>query len=173
VSAAHAAQMTSAQIVAPIGEPRAAADLDAGFILATVEVKGDPERVFHALASREVTDWWGRPGVFDTRTWEGDVSIGGRWLASGVGPAGPYSLKGEFIEVDVPRRLVQTWNDPQWPDSTSTFSYDLTPTPIGTRITLRHQGAFALPIVCANTCLGWESSFVRLAELFARKTPRD
>jgi uncharacterized protein YndB with AHSA1/START domain len=163
----NAAPMTPEQIVAPIAAPRAAADLDAGFILATVEVLGRPERVFEALTSPEVTRWWMRPGVFDTRTWEGDASVGGRWRATGVGPAGPYTLDGEFLEVEPPRRLVQTWNDPQWPRSASTFSYDLTPTPSGTRITLRHEGGFALPVICANTCLGWESSFARLAELFA------
>ena len=168
-----AAPMTPEQIVAPIAEPHAVADLDAGFILATVEVRGRPERVFQALASPEVTQWWGRPGVFDTRTWEGDAAAGGRWQATGIGPAGPYTLNGQFVEVEAPRRLAQTWNDPQWPGSTSTFSYDLTPTPSGTRITLRHQGSFALPLICANTCLGWETSFARLAELLAAETAQE
>jgi uncharacterized protein YndB with AHSA1/START domain len=163
--------MTPEQIVAPIAEPRAVADLDAGFILATVEVQGRPERVFQALASPEVTRW-GRPGVFDTRTWEGDASAGGRWQATGAGPAGPYTLDGEFLEVEAPRRLVQSWNDPQWPGFTSTFSYDLRPIASGTRITLRHEGSFALPLICANTCLGWETSFARLAELFATEPER-
>ena len=158
---------TPEQIVAPIADPRAAADLDAGLILASVEVRGAPERVFRAISSSEVTQWWVRPGVFDTRTWEGDAAAGGRWQATGIGPAGPYTLNGQFVEVEAPRRLAQTWNDPQWPGSTSTFSYDLTPTPSGTRITLRHQGSFALPLICANTCLGWETSFARLAELLA------
>jgi len=165
-----ATQMPPEQVIPSIAEPRAVADLDDGFILATVEVTVHPERVFHALASAEVTRWWARPGVFDTRTWEGDVFTGGRWQATGMGPAGPYTLNGEFMEVEAPRRLVQTWDDPQWPGFTSTFSYDLTPTSSGTRITLRHQGGFALPLICANTCLGWEASFACLAELLARET---
>ena len=168
-----AAPMTPEQIAAPIAEPRAVADLDAGFILATVEVRGRPERVFQALASPEVTQWWGRPGVFDTRTWEGDASPGGRWQATGVGPAGPYTLNGEFVEVQAPRRLALTSNDPQWPGFTSTFSYDLPPTLGGTRITLRHEGGFALPLICANTCLGWETSFARLAGLLATETAQE
>ena len=56
------------------------------------------------------------------------------------------------------------------PGFTSTFSYDLTPAQNGTRITLRHEGGFALPLICANICLGWETSFTRLAELLAVKT---
>jgi len=97
----------------------------------------------------------------------GGRRLGWRTLAGKRGPARPYTLRGEFGEVEAPQRLVQTWNDPQWPDFTSAFSYDLTPTPSGTRITLRHEGGFALPLICANTCLGWESSFARLTELFA------
>ena len=166
-----ATPMTPEQIVAPIAQPRAVADLDTGFILAAVEVRGDPERVFRALSSPEVTKWWARPGVFDTRTWTGDLSVGGQWQATGLGPGGPYALNGEFVEVEAPRRLVQTWNDPQWPGFTSTLSYDLTPARGGTRITLRHQGRFALSLICANTCLGWESSFECLAELLATETP--
>ena len=42
--------MSPEQMLAPIADPRAAADLDAGFILATVEVRGGPERVFKADA---------------------------------------------------------------------------------------------------------------------------
>lgn len=87
-----------------------------------------------------------------------------------VGPRGPYTLSGEFLEVDPPRRVVQTWSDPDWPGVTSTLSYDLTPAQNGTRITLRHEGGFALPLICANICLGWETSFTRLAELLAAKT---
>jgi hypothetical protein len=63
---------------------RAVADLREKFILASVEVAVSPERVFRALASNEITEWWVRPGVFDTREWTGDVRAGGRWRASGM-----------------------------------------------------------------------------------------
>jgi uncharacterized protein YndB with AHSA1/START domain len=79
---------------------RAVADLSEGVILATVEIKASPERVFLALTSREIIEWWVRPGVFDTREWTGDLRVGGRWEASGVGKNGPYSLEGEFLEID-------------------------------------------------------------------------
>src|SRR5215470_18167460 len=92
------------------GAARALADLAQGEILATVEIAASPERVFHALASREIVDWWVRPGVFDTREWTGDVRVGGRWQATGVARGAPYTLEGEFLEVDPPRKLVQTWS---------------------------------------------------------------
>ena len=113
------------QAAAAIAAARAAADLPGGFILASVEVAATPARVFAALSSSDVIDWWVRPGVFDTRTWEGDVAVGGRWRTSGIGPRGPYELAGEYLEVDQPSRLVHTWQDPQWPEATSTVTYEL------------------------------------------------
>ncbi len=111
-------------------------------------------------------DWWVRPGVFDTQTWEGDLSPGGHWRTSGMGPRGAYELTGEYVEVDPSRRLTHTWKDPEHPGLTSTVTYVLTPAEGGTRVTLRHQGV-ADHVVCANTCLGWETSFAHLAQMLA------
>ena len=54
----------------------AVADLAEGQILASVEIAASPERVFRALVSKEVCEWWVRPGVFNTREWTGDVRVG-------------------------------------------------------------------------------------------------
>src|SRR6476619_1254172 len=89
---------------------RAVADVIDGLIVAAVEIARTPERVFQALASREIVDWWVNPGVFDTREWTGDVSVGGQWRASGIARGQPYVLEGQFLEVDAPRKLVQTWH---------------------------------------------------------------
>ena len=51
---------------------RAVADLAEGEILASVEIAAPPERVFRALASKEIVDWWVRPGVFNTTEWTGE-----------------------------------------------------------------------------------------------------
>jgi uncharacterized protein YndB with AHSA1/START domain len=145
---------------------RAVADLTEGMILAGVEIAAPPERVFQALASIEICKWWVRPGVFDTREWTGDVRVGGRWRASGVGKGKPYALEGEFLEVDPPRRLVHTWHGVGAPGAPSTVSYLLERQGGGTRLTLRHSGLAARE-VCNNTCIGWETSFVRLEEILA------
>jgi uncharacterized protein YndB with AHSA1/START domain len=148
---------------------RAVADLEAGSILANVEVAAPPDRIFRALASDQIVQWWVRPGVFDTREWTGDVRIGGRWRASGLGKRGPYVLEGEFIEVDAPRKLVHTWHGAGVPGPPTTVTYTLEPTGNGTRVTLRHSG-FSVREVCANTAVGWETSFERLAEVL-HETP--
>ena len=151
---------------------RAVADLGEGYILATVEIAAPPERVFRALASKEVCDWWVRPGVFDTREWAGDVRVGGRWRASGMGNGRPYVLEGEFLEVDPPRKLVHTWLTVGAPGAPTTVTYLLEPLDGGTRITLRHSGIGA-PQVCTNICVGWETSFERLAEVLAEVPARE
>ena len=143
---------------------RAVADVIDGLIVASVEIARTPERVFQALSSREVVDWWVNPGVFDTREWSGDVRVGGQWRASGVARGTPYTLEGEFLEVDPPRKLVQTWHRLGTPGSPSTLTYLLEPIAGGTRLTVRHAGIVA-PDQRENISAGWCSSFDRLSEI--------
>jgi len=142
---------------------RAVADLPEGRILASVDIAASVERVFRALASKEITEWWVRPGVFNTTEWTGDMRTGGRWRAAGIGKGQPYALEGEFLEIDRPRKLVHTWQGVGRPGPPTTVTYLLEQVDGGTRITLRHSG-FTSRDTCINTCIGWETSFERLAE---------
>lgn len=146
---------------------RAVADFAAGELLATVEIAAPPERVFKALASEEIVEWWTGEGLaqFRTTEWKGDVRVGGRWRAAGTVEAGggvvkPFVLEGEFLEVVPPRRLVHSYGPPGIPPTK--VIYDLEPIPGGTRITLRHVG-FKSREFCTSTYLGWESLLERLA----------
>jgi uncharacterized protein YndB with AHSA1/START domain len=146
---------------------RAVADLIDGEIVASVEIAAPPARVFEALTSAEIIRWWVNPGVFDTREWSGDVRVGGKWRATGIGRGRPYALEGEFLEIDAPRRLVHTWHGVGAPGTPSVVSYLLEPIDGGTRLTLRH-GGIAMPDVARGTTVGWQTSFDRLAEILAR-----
>ena len=95
---------------------------------------------------------------------QGDVRVGGRWRASGMDSGRPYVIEGEFLEVDPPRKLVHTWHSVGAPGKPATVTYLLEPLNGETRITLRHSG-LAAPGMCINTCIGWETSFERLAEI--------
>jgi uncharacterized protein YndB with AHSA1/START domain len=143
---------------------RAVSDLIDGSIVASVEIARTADRVFQALTSREVIEWWVNPGVFDTREWSGEVRVGGSWSASGVARGAPYTLVGEFLEVDPPRKLVQTWQMKGTPGAPSTVTYLLEPIPGGTRLTVRHSGIPA-PDQRSNIGAGWRSSFDKLAEM--------
>jgi uncharacterized protein YndB with AHSA1/START domain len=105
-----------------------------------------------------------RPGVFDTREWKGDLRVGGRWSASGIVRGNPYTLEGEFLEIDPPRKLVQTWKPVGAPGPETTVSYVLEPTEKGTRITLRHWG-FGTRAGTEGNGIGWETSFQKLEEV--------
>lgn len=137
-----------------------------GSAVTSVEVAAPPQRVFDALASKEITQWWVRPGIFDTREWSGEVRSGGRWHASGVGRGQPYSIEGEFLEVRAPEKLVHTWQPVGNAAAQTTVTYELQPTEDGTRVMLHHDG-FTSTDACLNTLAGWETSFERLSELFA------
>ena len=143
---------------------RAVADVIDGLIVASVEIERTPDRVFQALTTREIVDWWVNPGVFDTREWSGDVRVGGRWRASGAARGASYTLEGEFLEVDPPRKLVQTWHRLGTPGAPSTLTYLLEPIVGGTRLTVRHAGIVA-PDQRQNMSAGWCSSFDRLSEI--------
>jgi uncharacterized protein YndB with AHSA1/START domain len=74
--------------------------------------------------------------------------------------------RGEFLEVEPPRRLVHTWgwegdDNPVAPGST-TIEYDLTPEGEGTRLRVVHSG---LPSAEAASSHGhgWDHYFARLS----------
>ncbi len=154
------------RIASASGRARAVADLAEGRILASVEVAAAPEVAFRALASKEITSWWVRPGVFDTREWTGEVEAGGAWQASGMAKGKPYTLEGQFLKVDPPRKLVHTWHTVGIPGAHTTVTCLLERLNEGTRITLRHTG-FDSREACINTCIGWETSFEKLVEILS------
>jgi uncharacterized protein YndB with AHSA1/START domain len=133
-------------------------------LLARVELGAGVDRVFHALTSREITRWWQRPGVFDTREWSGDVRVGGRWRAAGMFREEPYTQRGQFLEIEAPFRIVLTLEGLGKGAEPTIITYTLHPLTEGTRLLVRHTG-FALPEKCESFALGWESSLERLAEM--------
>jgi uncharacterized protein YndB with AHSA1/START domain len=137
---------------------RAIADLNAGVILASVEISAPPERVFQALTSSDdVVRWWGSDDTYRTTSWSADLRVGGRWRAEGRGRDGtPFIVEGEFLEVSPPTRLVQTWKAAWDPGATTTLTYSLEATPNGTRVVLRHDGFAGRPDSCRNHGQGWE-----------------
>ena len=138
---------------------RAIADLDAGTILATVEIAAPPDRVFKALCSEEIADWWGSPDMYQVTRWTGDLRVGGQWKSVGKGADGhEFEVGGEFLEIDPPHRIVQSWK-PSWsPDSATTVSYRLQAIDGGTRVTVAHTG-FTDAESCASHSFGWERVF--------------
>jgi uncharacterized protein YndB with AHSA1/START domain len=112
---------------------RAVADAAEGQLLACVEIEAEPERVFRALTSGEITAWWVRPGVFDTREWSGDVRMGGRWRAAGVSRGQPYVQEGEFLKIEPPHKLIHTWEGAGKPEVPSSVTPPIRVLPVKQR----------------------------------------
>jgi len=147
---------------------RVVADLSQGTILGTVDIAAAPERVFRALTSDEVTKWWGSPETYRTSEWTADVRRGGKWRARGVGSDGkPFSVGGEYLEVDPPRKLVQTWIADWDGNHGTTLTYRLDAIEGGTRVTLWHEGFGGRADSCARHSAGWEMVLGWLAKHFA------
>jgi len=145
----------------------AIADAANGRILAHVEIAASPERVFQALASKEVCDWWVRPGVFNTTEWSADVRVGGRYRAAGIVRGAPYAIEGEFLEIDPPNKLVMTWHRAGMPGTPTVLTYMLEKLDGGTRLTLHHTG-FMTAENLTNVAAGWKASLDKLADSTAR-----
>jgi uncharacterized protein YndB with AHSA1/START domain/uncharacterized protein YciI len=133
----------------------AVADVTEGVVLARVEIAVAPERVFRALTTEELTKWWGADDMYRTTSFSIDLRKGGRWRTEGKGADGhEFHVEGEVLEVDPPRRLVQTWK-PSWePGPATTITYTLDAIDGGTRVTVRHTG-FTSPQSCESHGNGW------------------
>lgn len=136
---------------------RSVADPAEDIALATVDVAAPPDRVFRALtASEDVVRWWGSDDVYRTTGWVADLRIGGHFRADGLGADGkPFTVEGEFLAVDAPERLAQTWKA-DWDEGPPTMvAYRLEATEGGTRVTLRHTGFGGRSEACRSYADGW------------------
>jgi len=150
---------------------RAIADLDAGMILATVEIAASPDRVFKAIASEEVIDWWGSDDTYHVTGFTADLTVGGAWRTVGKGADGhDFEVHGEYLEIDPPHRLVQTWKAGWDGYSSTTLSYRLQAIEGGTRVTVTHTGFADRPEACQGHSLGWERVFEWLSTHLNPKT---
>ena len=140
---------------------RAVADLSAGLLLASVEIRATPERVFKAIASEEIAKWWGSKETYRVTKWTGELKVGGSFRSEGIGSDGKtFVVSGEFLEIDAPKKLVHTWRY-DWGDSKTTITYRLEAIDGGTRLTIRHEG-FRDAKDCAEHATGWERVFTWL-----------
>jgi uncharacterized protein YndB with AHSA1/START domain len=137
---------------------RAIADVTQGMLLATIDIAVPAERVFRAITSEELAHWWGSPDLYRVTKWTGDLRAGGAWRSEGVDTSGKaFSVHGEFIEVDSPHKLVQTWQyDWDTTNSVTTITWRLTSIAGGTRVVIRHEGFGDAHDACAGHANGWE-----------------
>ncbi len=137
---------------------RAVADVTAGTVVATVEIEAPPERVFTALTTPEVAQWWGSPETYRVERWAMDLRPGGAWRSEGRSADGKeFSVSGTVLEVVRPRLLVHSWTYDWDGGGTTTVRYEIEP--VGTtasRVTVKHTGFGANVAACEGHASGWE-----------------
>jgi uncharacterized protein YndB with AHSA1/START domain len=138
----------------------------------TRSVPAAPLVVFGAFSERdELAQWWGPEG-FTIPSMEFDPRVGGSYRIEMQPPEGDsFHLRGEFREVDPPKRLAFTfiW-DPPDPDDVETL-VGLSFLDLGgsTEVALT-QGPFKTEARRALHGDGWTESFDKLERLISTRT---
>ena len=129
-------------------------------IVREIEIDASPETVWQFFVDPErATRWMGQIATLDPRP-------GGEYRVDVI-PG--HTASGEFVELDPPQRLVQTWG---WepgkdgpssvPPGSSTIEIELVPDGDGTTLRFSHRG---LPSAEATQshARGWDHYLERLA----------
>lgn len=99
----------------------------------SIDTEAEPSFVFDFLITNDgMTAWMGEWADLDPR-------VGGRFAVDVAGSA----VRGEFLELDPPHRVVVSWGmagSDDLPPGLSTVAFTLTPIATGTRVDLVHSG---------------------------------
>ena len=132
-------------------------------------VQAPPLRVFEAMTDpNQVADWWGPEG-FTCPEVIFDVRVGGAYRIAMQPPEGePFHLSGEYLEVQPPSRLANTfrWEPPDPDDRETVARLTLHARDGATEVALT-QGPFATDARRELHKAGWTDSFARLASHLA------
>ncbi|GAB3396451.1 SRPBCC family protein [Humibacter soli] len=99
----------------------------------SIDIDASPDAVFDFLVTAEgMTAWMGEFAMLEPRE-------GGRFEVDIAG----YPVRGHYLEVDPPRRVVVSWGfagSDDLPPGASRVSFELVPIDGGTRVELTHSG---------------------------------
>lgn len=122
-------------------------------LVETVWIEAAPDRVFPFFTdAARITRWLGQAA-------ELEPVPGGRFAVD----VGDSLVRGAFVELDPPRRVVFTWGEAgsaALPSGSSRVEVDLEPADGGTTVTLRHHGLTGA--VRAEHARGWPVVLGRL-----------
>lgn len=124
------------------------------------------EEIFEALRDPELLREWAAPDEHRTEAVETDFREGGSYRRRMRFPDGSvHLLRGEYLEIEPPRRLVYTYRWETIPDAPDTVvEIDLRERDGGTELRLVHSG-FEAGETADDHRGGWESCLDRLAKL--------
>jgi uncharacterized protein YndB with AHSA1/START domain len=131
--------------------------------------KADIQTLWNALTDpKALMQWMGAHVATPVRA-EADLRVGGKWFLEmeGKETGNPHNVRGEYVEIDEPNRVVFTWSwySSETPPTLVTFALkdrgDGT-----TSLTLTHE-RFADADTRTGHSMGWNGSFDNLDTLLA------
>ena len=144
---------------------------DSDVLVSEIYIAAPPERIFQALIDpAQVPQWWGQEGTYRCQRFASDLRPGGKWSNSGIGPDGlPFEISGEYLEIDPPRLLVQSWLATWTGDAETIVRWELTPRDEGTSVKIVHSGLSRHPRLAQSyrgwpRMLGWLQVFLERGE---------
>jgi uncharacterized protein YndB with AHSA1/START domain len=123
-----------------------------------IHIAATPETVWELLVDpQQAIRWMGMNATFDVR----------RGGAYSVDVIPGHTSRGEFVEIDPPRKLVYTWGwekNENVPPGSTTIEFELIPKSDGTLLRFAHRG-LPTPQSAASHTHGWEHYLARLERI--------
>ncbi|TCC10184.1 SRPBCC family protein [Kribbella soli] len=124
------------------------------------------DRVYDAWTRADLLVQWYCPNPELELKVQADVRTGGTYVVE----MGPHVVRGTYLEVAPPHRLVFSWKWDGTDDEPTRVEVELTEMLDGTRMLLSHTG-FANAEDAANHRMGWDPEVRRLVELLNARQP--
>jgi uncharacterized protein YndB with AHSA1/START domain len=144
---------------------------DQDMISTEIFIAAPPARVFQAVTDpTQIPRWWGHHDHYRIEECEADLRVGGKWLIRGVkGDGKAFHCEGEYLEIDPPRLLVQTWTCTSMGAVKTVLRWQLEAQTVhglypsgphragtGTLVRIRHEGFAGYPAAAADHYQGWQ-----------------
>jgi uncharacterized protein YndB with AHSA1/START domain len=132
-------------------------------------IRASRQRVFRAWTEPELMMRWFVEGDDEMRVCRIDLREGGHYEFEGTSRGRPWSVRGEYLEVRPPERLVYTWtwdNDPKHgePTGDTLVTIDFIERGKETDVVLTHE-RFATAKAREEHKNGWMGCLDRLSKL--------
>jgi uncharacterized protein YndB with AHSA1/START domain len=126
-------------------------------------IRATPAQVWNAFVDpRELVHWWG-PDAGPTLSAETDVRVGGTFtIAFRTMDGERHENRGEYLELDPPKRLVMSWWFSSTPHVRSRVTVSIVDIDDGVEVTVKHDG-FSDEGMRITHEKGWEGALRKMA----------
>lgn len=129
-------------------------------------IDAPPAQVFAAWTEpRQLVRWWGPEGVSCPEA-QVDLRVGGRYAIANRTPSGMVWIRGEFLVVEPPHRLVYTWRVEGMPGPPQRVQVRFVERAGRTEVVVLHE-RIGDPEVREEHAVGWQGCLSGLKGLFS------